>query len=129
MRIDILDYFRGARPWSQMRRLIAQLPAHSRYKAAIHDDDDFARIVLAQRGDKEPGAPTMAGYTPVVQAVHDLTDWVKSLYALTVAVHTNGSAPKLPPTPRPRTAFDRVARGRLMARHRARVALMLPNKE
>lgn len=67
----------------------------------------------------------MAGYTPEIDALGRLTDWVKALYALTVAVHSDGKAPVMEPEPRPRTAFDRLRDGSLLARHRDRVAKML----
>jgi hypothetical protein len=66
----------------------------------------------------------MTGFTPTVAAIKDLTDWVKSLYALTYAV-AGQTPPTLPETTRPRTAFDRINSSNAFRRHRARVQMMI----
>lgn len=75
--------------------------------------------------DAEKPHLTMAGYTPLVGAVHDLTDWVKALYTFEVGVRNGGNPPRLPPTARPVTAFDRLADEQRRERHRHRVQLMI----
>lgn len=99
---------------------MARLPNHSLYKAAILNDIDYARTV----GIGEQMAPTMAGFTREIDALTRLTEWVKALYVVTIAVHS-GKAPVLDPEPRPQTAFDRLRDKAVFARHRDRVAKML----
>lgn len=68
----------------------------------------------------------MAGFDPVVAAITRQTEWIKHLYAYTVAVHSaDHRAPQMPPEDWPRTAFDEVRDLDKIARHRDRVAMML----
>lgn len=99
---------------------MARLPNHSLYKAAILNDIDYASAV----GVGEPAPRTMAGFTPEIDAIVRLTEWVKAVYVVTIAVHS-GKAPTLEPEPRPRTAFDRLRDSSIIARHRERVAKMI----
>lgn len=99
---------------------MARLPNHSLYKATILNDIDYARAV----GLAEPAERTMAGYTPEIDAMTRLTEWVKALYVVTIAVHS-GKAPTLEPEPRPRTAFDRLRDKAIIIRHKERVAKMI----
>lgn len=48
---DLLDYFRGHRPWTQLIRVLGRLPEGSRYAAAVLSDEDLARERLAAAGD------------------------------------------------------------------------------
>lgn len=114
------------RPWGQLLRFADGLPLHSRYKAAIHDDIEYAEALAATGAlDERPRPPTLAGFTPEVNALLELTDWVKSLYRLTFGVHSQTAPPELPPTRRPRTAFDRLRDKRKLDRHRERVRMMI----
>lgn len=122
---DLLDWFRGERPWSQLLRFINRLPNHSHYKSAILDDDEVARQTV-QSGMKAQNRKTMLGFTPEVSALLDLTSWVKNLYGLTHAVNADGKYPDLPATPYPETAFDRLRKVDFMARHHRRVQMLLP---
>lgn len=123
---DLLDWFRGDRPWSQLLRLVHRLPNHSSYKAAILDDDEFARQSV-QAGMKDSGRKTMLGFTPEVAALMDLTGWVKNLYGLTHAVNSDGKYPDLPATAYPETAFDRLRKSQFIERHHQRVTMLLGN--
>lgn len=104
-------------------RLAAKLPNHSRYKASVLDDEDYARAI--ESTGATPGPMTMGGYTPEVAALKDLIDWVKALYSLTFSVNAGKAPPSLPETPRPKTAFDRIRNTDVMERHRKRVNLMI----
>lgn len=77
--------------------------------AAVLDDEDVARRMLAEQDDG-PGRPMdMHGWTferelltAVLEAIHRLT-------AITIAAHSkDGKPPKVPPLPRPETAAQRV---------------------
>jgi hypothetical protein len=111
--VDLLDYFRGRRPWRQLLRFLTRMPAHSHYMAALADDEATARHAAAARRRSAP--MTMAGYDPLVSRMDTLIDCF-------VAAHSTGSTP--PRMPRPVTAMDRLAAGDARDRHRDRVRMI-----
>lgn len=44
--MDLLDFFRGKYSWRKLQTLIGQLPAFSRYKLAIQNDEERAEQIL-----------------------------------------------------------------------------------
>jgi hypothetical protein len=120
---DILDWFRGKRPWSQLTRLISRLPNHSHYKAAVLNNDEMAKAAIESGMASEPR--TMVGWTPEVAAITDNTAWVKNLYGLLAAVNSDGKFPDLPKSDIPETAFDRQRKSSFIERHRQRARLLL----
>jgi len=112
--VDLLDYFRGRRPWRQLLRFLAGMPAHSRYMAALADDEATARRVAADR-TRRPAPMTMAGYDPMIARLDTVID-------VLVAAHSTGSTP--PRMPRPVTALDRLAARDARSRHRDRVRMI-----
>ena len=60
--MDLLDFFRGKRPWGQFYRLVKNLPAHGKFKAAQANDPELARAVLDAPADGSQGFPTLEGY-------------------------------------------------------------------
>lgn len=133
---DLLDWFRGTRPWPQLIRFAERLPPHSHYKAAIADDDDYIRQYMASQPpgsdqrQQEQASLTMQGYSMQVAALHEIADRVGALYAVTVAVNSkNGKAPDIPEMPRPTTAMQRYKDSSVTRRHEAIVAKVLPHKE
>jgi hypothetical protein len=111
--VDLLEYFRGRRPWRQLLRFLGRMPAHSHYMAALADDEATARRAAAARS--RPAPMTMAGYDPLVSRLDTVID-------VLVAAHSTGSRP--PRMPRPVTALDRLAANDARARHRARVRMI-----
>lgn len=59
--IDLLDFFRGVRPWSQFYRFTKHLPSDSKFKAAQAADPELARA-LANQSEPSVGQPTIEGY-------------------------------------------------------------------
>lgn len=91
-----------------------RLPRHSYYKAALEDDDDFARIALSL---KMPGAEAAAarvplvGYDPTIARLDNVFDAVNAVNETLVAVYSKRRTTGRPNrAPRPETAQQRVAR-------------------
>lgn len=116
-RWDLSDWFSGssAPAWGKLVRLADQLPPHSRFKAAMMDDDEFAaRIGVSDESD-EPGKRakmSLEGYDPLLAKVTDVCDLLIGLRETLIAVNSEkGKAPKgTKYMPRPETAFDRLRR-------------------
>jgi hypothetical protein len=60
--VDLLDFFRGVRPWGQFYRLVKGLPADGKFKAAQANDPELARALLDSPADGKQGFPTLEGY-------------------------------------------------------------------
>lgn len=108
---DLLDWFRGLRPWPQLARLLRRFPEGSRYFAAILDDEDLAEQRIAE--GVEPPAPRkrppLEGETQdrmllraAVSALHRVEH---AVFAAQVGKKA-GRAPR--PLPGPETADERV---------------------
>lgn len=115
--VDLSDWFsgRGAPAWGKLVRLTDQLPPHSRFKAAMLDDDEFAAAIGVSdeetNGDK-PQRISLADYDPMVAKLTDVCDLLIGLRTTLVAVNSEkGKGPKdTKYMPRPETAFDRLRR-------------------
>lgn len=118
---DLLDYFRGSRPWTQLLRLIDRLPAHSRYVAALLDDPDTAEQIVLH-APPEPPQMTMAGFGPVESLLTSLLDAVNANTSATIAA-AGVDPPKIDPAPRPVTELER-ARNRLRVKSRESLAAL-----
>jgi hypothetical protein len=122
--VDLLDWFRGRRPWAQLERLIDGLPAHSRYVAALLDDPDVAADLA-----EVPTAPrpmSLVGFDPVVARLTDLIDAVNANTAATIAA-AGVDPPTIDPMPRPETELDR-ARNRVRLEARNMIADMMTGR-
>lgn len=119
--VDLHEFARGDRPWSQFVRLVDRLPAHSRYGAAVREDEDLASqlLELPEEIQSTPFTPSFVGWTPERELLTALTEAVHALHAVTVAAHSDGRVRRVPPLPRPVTAVERVKarRGREIADH------------
>lgn len=111
---DLLDWFRGRRPWPQLARLIARLPPESRYMAAVLDDEELARERIAAAGPedrtKSRTRPPLVGESldriyarATVSALRRIEF---AVYAAQSGGKSKGKPP--PPLPGPETAEDRV---------------------
>lgn len=107
---DLLDYFRGVRPWPQLLRLIGRLPEGSRHFSALLDDEDLARFRIeqgleAQRSDRPP----LLGETPERRLLRELVDEMRHNSWATFAAQQGkkaGAAPKR--SKHPQTAEERI---------------------
>jgi hypothetical protein len=113
--VDIHDFFTGRRPWAQLERLIERLPRHSRYKAALEDDDNYAALALAMQkaGVAEtPARVPLVGYDEVAVRLDNIYDAVNALRETLIAIYSkrNSAKPKPNRAPRPESAHQRVRR-------------------
>lgn len=108
---DLLDWFRGVRPWPQLLRLLDRLPAGSRYVAAILDDEDLARARIEAGVEPPPhrSTPPLLGETPermLLRAV--LSGLHRVEHAIFAAQVGKKAGPRPRPLPGPSTAEERL---------------------
>ncbi|MFF4027009.1 hypothetical protein ACFYY5_29590 [Nocardia elegans] len=109
MGVDLLDFFRGRRPWQQLYRFLKRLPQHGWYQAAIAMDEEIGWERAQQPqpdGAVEP--PTPHGYTLTHYLLLRSIDLQKELLRILPAVFGGKLGPPLPPEPRPQTAEQRI---------------------
>jgi hypothetical protein len=108
---DLLDWFRGDRPWPQLLRLLERLPEGSRYVAAILDDEELARARI-EAGVEPPAprsTPSLLGETAermLLRAV--LSGLMRVEHAVFAAQVGKKAGPRPRPLPGPSTAEDRL---------------------
>lgn len=106
--LDLLDWFRGVRPWSKLYRLIDRLPRDSRYKAALAMDPEYARVAarrMADAGVAEEPAMTPLGWSREVELLTSLLEAILHVRSAVVGGYAK-NPPKVKPLPRPRTALQ-----------------------
>lgn len=109
---DLLDWFRGRRPWPQLGRILGRLPEGSRYVAAILDDEDLAaeRIAAETDAPRRRARPPLVGETAERMLLRGVLSAMLRLEHATYAVNAPkgkaGSPPQ--PLPGPETAEDRL---------------------
>jgi hypothetical protein len=126
---DLLDYFRGVRPWPQLLRLVDHLPPLSHFRRAIADDDDLARrAALSAAGRAVSGPPRLSQWTEMDDLRATLMDGFQLVQLAIASAHTpkGKSPPKFRPTTRPRTAWQRDQKRRDEAAHQDIRAQLLP---
>jgi hypothetical protein len=108
---DLLDYFRGARPWQQLARLLPRLPEGSRYRAALLDDEELAEQRLAS-DDGTPGRarPPLVGETQDRALLRAIASGLPRLEYAVYAAQAGKKRKGRPPRPLqgPETAEDRI---------------------
>ncbi|MFC8182399.1 hypothetical protein ACFULT_26305 [Rhodococcus sp. NPDC057297] len=60
--MDLLDFFRGRRPWGQFYRFVKHLPQDGKFKAAQAADPELARAIADSPKKDRPPLPTTEGY-------------------------------------------------------------------
>lgn len=126
--MDILDYWRGRRPWPQLLRYCERLPDHGHYKVAIRQDDTLARRHAETEGEAhQPSTPTVDAHvwTPERAVLTDVADILLGIHASLEAQRTGKPQQRPKPMPRPRLARDRVQAALAYEAHQQRVAMML----
>lgn len=109
---DLLDWFRGKRPWPQLIRLVGRLPPGSRFWGALADDEDLARERIDQAMEVPEGRPTppWEGETQdrmlLRSAVSILLRVEHAIYAVNAPKGQAGTPPR--PLPSPVTAETRL---------------------
>lgn len=131
--VDLLEFFRAARPWTQLERFLARLPSHGHYKAALADDDVFARQYLEAHPDPAGApsrAPTMLGWSPVYGLLVAQLETMRQHIAITVACNSeDGQVDKPDPLPHPVTAIERAQDALRRNARAARMAVLLPDQD
>lgn len=111
--MDLLDWLRGRHPWAKLLRLADRLPRHSRYIAALYDDDELAPLLVAAHDNNSGEEPrmSMVGWSPERELLTEVLQAVRGMHATLIGVNSkNGKAPDVPPARRPTTAVDLVRR-------------------
>lgn len=107
---DLLDWFRGRRPWPQLHRLLRRMPEGCRYRAAVLDDDELARErIAAGLVATSSKRPPLLGETQDRAYLRALVTAVQRVEFATYAAVVGKKAGQ-PPRPLlgPETAEDRV---------------------
>lgn len=111
------DYVVGRRPWGQLERILFRLPAHSHYKAALNDDDEFAEQAekLNFPGSDKTPAVSLVGYDDAVLRLDNIYDAMNAVIEVLIAIHSKKGSTRRPNrAPRPETARQRLKRRQSM---------------
>lgn len=103
----------GRRPWRQLVRLLARLPRHSHYRAALYDADDYAAHVVGAQSntDAEQPKPSLVEYDQIALRLDNVFDAVNAVKETLIAVHSKkGNQGQPNRAPRPETAIERAKR-------------------
>lgn len=74
--VDLLDFFRGVRPWGQYYRFVKHLPSEGKFKAAQAADPELAKA-MADAPEKAPAAATLEGYSIEVRLLVAIFNMLK----------------------------------------------------
>lgn len=116
-------------------RLLARLPPHSHYAAALADDDDLARRTLDEQvpGQLPPRPrPPLVGNSIEVELLRQILDAVREVSRSVIASIPTKSPRKIPPlkpVPRPQTALEREDRRRALEGLADLEAQLLPRSD
>lgn len=129
---DLLDFFRGARPWGQLMRLVDHMPAWSRTGRAMADDDDlhaYRQRRLVEAGVKARRPPRLTEWTEFDELIQTMQDIGTSIrVTIAQSVTPKGKpAPSFKPGRRPMTAGDRAEKRADRETVQDIIALALPN--
>lgn len=105
---DLLDFFRGVRPWQQLYRLLRRLPMDSWYQSAVLMDEEIGRERAAKPLSKDRAKLSPYGYSlPILLQLRQI-DLLKELMRVIPASFSGKMPPPFPPEPRPQTAEQRI---------------------
>ena len=121
--LDVLEYFEGARSWLEFHEYLNGLPSHSRFKAAVALDTDFAQRQKAlldeakgdDKGEDEENEDGEQAWNPQMRSQEGFSPVIATMYSLLDALNENTrtviacSGRKPPPKPRlqrPVSAMD-----------------------
>lgn len=102
-----LDVWYSAGRWVGLVELIDMLPTACRLNEAIANDPEMAALMIDQPQLSEPWSPRVSEHSLETMILMDISDGIKSLQQVNVAV-AGGKPAKDNPFPRPRTAIDRL---------------------
>lgn len=103
--MDLLDFFRGVRPWAQFYRLVKHLPPEGKFKSAQAADPELAKA-MADQPKLKPELPTLEGYSTEVRLQIAVFNMLKILDWHLLRVNGN-KVPQPALWPVPMTALER----------------------
>lgn len=114
------------RSWQDLLTLIDWLPRNSAYIEAISEDEEIAEQFLKRPENKRArgAAPRVSEWSPEVERLTDIVDRLGEVVVAVVASQ-GGKPPRIRPTPRPRTAIDRLRERKRYEHHKKTVARVL----
>lgn len=105
MGVDLLDFFRGVRPWGQFYRFVKHLPGDGKFKAKQAADPELAKAMADQTQSESP-LPTVEGYDLHTKLLVAVFNMLKILDWHLLRVNGN-KVPQPELWPLPKTAFER----------------------
>lgn len=117
--LDLVDFFRRRYSWRKLATLIGGLPSTSALAEAQLNDPEFAEWLIGQPSRSR--GPRVSEFSPDVARLTDIYDRLGELIAA-VVLTSGGKIQQPQPSPRPRTAVDRLKDEAHLARHRSLVA-------
>lgn len=106
--------------------MIEQLPSHSRYKAAVWDDDDAAPTLAKLPTRKAFG---LREWTPERAQLTQIIEYLAGIQSRLIAqTSKSGKGPRVRPQARPTTAVDRWERSEVLRQHHDLKSQLLPNR-
>lgn len=114
--MELVQFFRGERPWSQLLRLLDGLPPSSRYVIAKRNDPVVAlEVARADRDRRATGQgryrPPAVGWDTHADLLARVVDRLGEVAALLADMPIRGKQRKAkppPPVPRPLTAIEKA---------------------
>lgn len=111
---------------SQLLSIIDRLPRHSHYVGELYDDDDLAPYLAEMPTKKHFG---LTGWSSEIELLTSISGLLEAILSRTIAGQSkNGKGPKVTPSPRPRTAIDRLEQKNLERQHESIVSQLIPKK-
>lgn len=111
-----------------MYRFLPRLPRHGHYYASVLDHEESAAELL--RGGPASTRFGMLGWTYERDLLTSILDSMAHLNATLIQVNSkDGQRPTVNPSPRPRTAIDRLEAREALEAHRQRVRMWAPRPE
>ncbi|GAA1457001.1 hypothetical protein NE857_09135 [Nocardiopsis exhalans] len=112
----LADFYRDQIGPLELLEYIDGLPAHSRLAAEQAEDDDLADQVVAQGDLPAQAPPPVTDLTPEARRLDAVLDRLGEVLAAIIAA-AGQTPPRIPPAPRPNTAFDRARKRASVHRH------------
>lgn len=103
--VDLLDFFRGVRPWGQFYRFTKNLPPESKFKAAQAADPELAKV-MADQPQASSGMASLEGYDLQTKVLIANFNMIKILDWHLLRVNGN-KVPSPDLWPIPKTALER----------------------
>lgn len=120
MGVELGEFFRGERRWSQFHRLLRGLPWHSLYRRAVQDDPDVAEAYAKRVTDVSvfdaPESPSLREWDEFRELAADIADAV----SLSTIQQINAQIPKGKPSLKFKPAKRPVPAMQLALRERER---------